>query len=273
MPEREDAMNATLLVIDPQNDFCDIEGAALPVPGANADLQRLSSLIARVPQHLSDIVVTLDSHATVSIERITFWKQADGAPVAPFTEITEQAVREGRYAPREASRRTEVLAYLHALEAGGRYRLMVWPVHCVLGTWGHNIHVPLGKQIAAWEERNQRSALKVLKGLNPLTEQYSAVRAEVPRPDDPLTLTNDVLVARVKATDGLLLVAGEASSHCVAATLADLLDTMSREERSRVIILRDCMSPVPGFEAAAEAFFARAQAQGVRLMTSAEVFS
>lgn len=266
-------MNATLLVIDPQNDFCDIEGAALSVPGADADLKRLSNLIARAGHALSDIVVTLDSHPTVAIERTTFWKQGDGSPVAPFTEITEQAVVEGRYAPREASQLPEVLMYLHALEAGGKYRLMVWPVHCVLGTWGHNIHAPLAREIAAWEVKNQRSALKVLKGLNPMTEQYSAVRAEVPRLDDMRTLTNDLLVAQAKPENGPLLVAGEASSHCVAATLMDLLETMSAEERSRVIILRDCMSPVPGFEAAAEAFFARAAAKGVRLTTSAEVFS
>jgi nicotinamidase-related amidase len=264
---------ATLLVIDPQNDFCDVEGAALPVSGASADLQRLAALIARTSQNLTDIVITLDTHATVSIERTTFWKQGNGAPVAPFTEITEQAVREGRFAPRDKSRLPEVLAYLHALEAAGRYRLMVWPVHCVLGTWGHNIHAGLAREISAWEERNQRGALKVLKGLNPMTEQYSAVRAEVPRPDDPLTQTNHLLVARAKPGDGLLLVAGEASSHCVAATLTDLLEGMTPEERSRVIILRDCMSPVSGFESAAEAFFARAAAQGVRLMTAAEVLS
>jgi nicotinamidase-related amidase len=71
----------------------------------------------------------------------------------------------------------------------------------------------------------------------------------------------------------VLLVAGEASSHCVAATLSDLLATMAPDERRRVILLRDCMSPVPGFEAAAEAFFTRAAAQGVRLTTSAELFS
>jgi nicotinamidase-related amidase len=273
VPEPEEAMNATLLVIDPQNDFCDIEGAALPVPGANADLLRVAALISRASGKLSSIVVTLDSHATVSIERTTFWKQADGTPAAPFTEITEQAVREGRYLPREPSRLAAVLAYLHALEAGGRYRLMVWPVHCVLGTWGHNIHPGLAKQIAAWEEQTQRSAQKVLKGLNPMTEQYSAVRAEVPLADDPLTDTNEILVSRARPDNGLLLVAGEASSHCVAATVTDLLEAMTPEERGRVIILRDCMSPVPGFEAAAEAFFTRVSAQGVRLTTAAETFS
>ena len=34
-----------LLVIDPQNDFMDIAGAALPVPGASADMGRLADLV------------------------------------------------------------------------------------------------------------------------------------------------------------------------------------------------------------------------------------
>jgi nicotinamidase/pyrazinamidase len=266
-------VNARLLVIDPQNDFCDIEGATLPVPGASTDLRRLAGLIARAPHALNEIIVTLDTHATVSIERTTFWKQSDGTPVTAFTEITEQAVRNGQYLPRDESRLPEVIAYLHELEARGRYQLMVWPVHCVLGTWGHNIHAALAREIAAWEERNQRSALKVLKGLNPMTEQYSAVRAEVPRADDPRTGTNEILVSAAKPGDGLLLVAGEASSHCVAATVTDLLEAMSPVERSRVILLRDCMSPVARFESTAEAFFARAAAQGVQLLAAAEVFA
>ena len=36
-----------------------------------------------------------------------------------------------------------MLRYLHALESGGERQLVVWPVHCVLGTWGHNIHAGL----------------------------------------------------------------------------------------------------------------------------------
>jgi nicotinamidase/pyrazinamidase len=32
-----------LLIIDPQNDFCDIPNAALPVAGAKSDLQRLAA--------------------------------------------------------------------------------------------------------------------------------------------------------------------------------------------------------------------------------------
>ncbi|HEX6397386.1 MAG TPA: isochorismatase family protein [Steroidobacteraceae bacterium] len=264
-------MQARLLIIDPQNDFCDIPGAALPVAGANADLTRLASFMRHVRAQLTDITVTLDSHASVGIERTTFWSTGTGDEVQPFTQITADDLAAGRFVPRDASRTADVLAYLRALEHGGRYRLVVWPVHCVLGTWGHNIHAGVATELARWEYAHQRSVDRVLKGLNPMTEQYSAVQAEVPLEQDATTRTNHALIARARAGDGPLLVAGEAASHCVAATVEHLFDAMSADERRRVIILRDCMSPVPGFEAQAEKFFAFALAQGARVTTTAEL--
>jgi nicotinamidase/pyrazinamidase len=264
-------MDAKLLLIDPQNDFCDIEGAALPVPGAHADMQRLADFIQSAQSRFREIIVTLDTHPTVAIERTSFWLTGSGAEVPAFTQITEADVREGRFQPRNERLRDEVLGYLRALEAGGRFRLMVWPIHCVLGTWGHNIHSAVAGQISAWEQNMQHEALKVLKGLNPLTEQYSAVRAEVPRADDPRTQSNRSLIERAIPGEGeTLFVAGEAASHCVAETMAHLFEAMAPEEIRRVIILRDCMSPVAGFEAAAEAFFAKAQKLGARAVTHTE---
>src|SRR5688572_7428759 len=128
-------MNDKLLIIDPQNDFCDIEGAALPVAGADADMRRLAAFMRSACGQFDDIVVTLDSHASVGIERTTFWKDHAGAAVPAFTQITASDLRAGRFAPRDSTRGTEALRYLEALEARGRYRLIVWPVHCVLGSW------------------------------------------------------------------------------------------------------------------------------------------
>jgi nicotinamidase-related amidase len=236
-------------------------------------MKRLARFVGDARNVLEGIIITMDTHPTVSIERTTFWRQGNGARVAPLTQITEKDVVEGLYLPRNDSLRGEVEAYLRALEAGGRYRLMVWPVHCVLGTWGHNIHRALAGEIGAWEEQAQCSALKVLKGMNPMTEQYSAVRAEVPRADDPKTRTNELLVAKAKPGKGLLLVAGEASSHCVAATMTDLLETLTADERRRVVMLNDCMSPIHGFESAAEKFFERATAQGVSLMNATQALA
>ncbi len=260
-----------LLVIDPQNDFMDVEGAALPVPGASADMTRLAGFIANVGAQITDLVVTLDSHASVGIERTSFWLDADGATVAPFTTITAAELAAGRYRPRHARRAQEAMAYLQALEAGGERTLVVWPVHCVLGSWGHNIVPVLAEQIDAWELSSGRVCDKVLKGLNPLTEQYSAFRADVPRADDPRSLLNAALLSRLAAGDELLVVAGEALSHCVAASGQDMLANMDAARLRNTVFLTDCMSPVTGFEAAADDFLQQLRAHGVRALTTRDV--
>jgi nicotinamidase-related amidase len=242
-------MRAKLLIIDPQNDFCDIPGAALPVAGAVGDLARVAQLIREAGPALSSITVTLDTHPQVAIERVSFWVDPNGECIAPFTQVTEAQVRAQLYLPRRRELLSEVLTYLRDLEVAGRYCLIVWPVHCVLGTSGHNIHPALAAEIATWEKRFQTLATKVLKGLNPMTEQYSAVRAEVPRADDPSTGPNQSLLAWAHpAKDEILRIAGEAASHCVCATTLDILESLPADPRTRVRLLTDCMSPVSGSE-------------------------
>jgi nicotinamidase-related amidase len=257
-----------LLIIDPQNDFMDIDGAALPVPGAHADMQRLADWLTTHLAQVNNITLTLDSHASVGIERTTFWQHADGSAVAPFTLVTAAEVQQGRYRPRHAAQTgevlREVLTYLHALEASRQHQLIVWPVHCVLGTWGHNIHTGLSDAIAAWELHTGRVCHKVLKGQNPLTEQYSAFKAEVPRADDARTQPNRPLMQALSAQGATLLIAGEALSHCVAASVTDLLQAVPAERLRQMVLLTDCMSPVSGFEAAGEAFLRTARAAGVQ---------
>jgi nicotinamidase-related amidase len=114
-----------LLLIDAQNDFCDLptgtDGAhgtpALPVPGADADLQRVADLVRRGADALDAIVLTLDSHHRHDIAHPGFWRTGDGAAVAPFTPITAAQVRAGQFQPRDPqpATRTRVLAYLDAL--------------------------------------------------------------------------------------------------------------------------------------------------------------
>ena len=260
-----------LFVIDPQNDFMDVEGAALPVPGATADMDRLSSFIASVAGYIDDIVVTLDSHASVGIERTTFWLDASGNAVAPCTAITVAEFQAGVYRPRYEHRTQEALAYLQALEAGGERTLLVWPVHCVLGTWGHNIAPVLSTQLAAWEMSSGQTCEKVLKGLHPMTEQYSAFRADVPRADDPRTRLNTALLSRLGNGDDLLVVAGEALSHCVAASGQDMLDGMDATRLRNTVFLTNCMSPVAGFEVSGADFLAQLRGRGVRTMTAQEL--
>jgi nicotinamidase/pyrazinamidase len=259
-----------LFVIDPQNDFMDIDGATLPVSGANDDMGRLAGFLQAAAAQIEDLIVTMDSHASVGIERTTFWMLADGGAVAPFTQIRASDVESNAYLPRNETLRVPAIAYLRALESGGERTLIVWPVHCVLGTWGHNIHIELARSIASWEYATGRTCEKVLKGLNPMTEQYSAFRAEVPRPDDSRTHNNTSLMARLENETEWLVVAGEASSHCVAASGEDMLSQLSRERIAKTIFLSDCMSPVTGFEASARRFFEEARAHGALILTLQE---
>ncbi|MDT7514981.1 cysteine hydrolase [Rhodoferax mekongensis] len=260
-----------LLIIDPQNDFLDIEGAALPVPGANADMHRLADWLTQHAEQVRQITVTLDSHASVGVERTTFWQQADGSDVAAFTLITAAQVQQGVYRPRHAALTDEVISYLQALETTGQRQLIVWPVHCVLGTWGHNIHSGLSEAIAAWELSTGRVCHKVLKGQNPLTEQYSAFKAEVPRPDDERTLLNRPLMQALSAQGATLLVAGEALSHCVAASVTDLMQELPVERLRQTVLLTDCMSPVSGFETAGADFLEGARAAGLQTRSLVEL--
>jgi nicotinamidase-related amidase len=263
--------NYKLLIIDPQNDFLDIEGAALPVPGANADMDRLARWLLAHGESVESITVTLDSHASVGVERTSFWLDAAGQGVAPFTLITAADVETGRFVPRHPRLRAEVLDYVRGLEAAGQRRLVVWPVHCVLGTRGHNIHAMLSEALAVWEMQSGKTVHKVLKGQHPLTEQYSAFRAEVPRADDPRTALNQPLLQTLASHTGRLLIAGEALSHCVAASVQDVMDYLPQSRMAQTVLLTDCMSPVTGFEAMGEQFLEAARARGLTACTLADL--
>ena len=279
------SMNTHLVIIDPQNDFCDLpenyrpalpgaSGArrapALPVDGAHADMQRIAALIERGGAGLDAITVTLDSHQHVDIAHPTFWQQGDGSAVAAFTQIAASDVRAGRYLPRQAAALPRVLAYLEALAARGRYAHMVWPVHCEIGTWGHNVHEDLRLAYNRWEEARVGCVTKVFKGTNPWTEHYSALQAEVPDAGDAATQLDTAFITRLQQADRVLI-AGEAGSHCVKATTEDIVANFAPADRGKLVLLTDCMSPVAGFAAQYAAFIEDMRVRGVRIATAAEV--
>ena len=275
--------NLHLLVIDPQNDFCDLperylpggataESPALPVAGAHADMLRLADLIERGIDGLGGISVTLDSHHRIDVAHPAFWMDAASRPVQPFTRITAADLREGRYQTRDARARPRVLAYLDALEAAGRYQLMVWPTHCEIGSWGHNVHEDVRAAYNRWEESTLGIVNKVAKGANPWTEHYSAVQAEVPYDDDDSTQVNDAFIATLADADQVYI-AGEAGSHCVKATTEDLVANWDPAHLARLVLVTDCMSAVAGFEGEQQRFIRAMQARGLQVASSADVLA
>ena len=273
-----------LLIIDPQNDFCDLPAGwcpvdpvsgeriapALPVAGAHADMGRLAAFIRGAAAALDGITVTLDSHNRLHIAHPTFWQTGEGGPVAPFTPITAREVRAGAFRPRDPSAGERALAYLDALEAGGRYTLMVWPVHCEIGTWGHAVHADVRAAYNAWEVERLKVVRKVAKGSNLWTEHYSALQAEVPDRTDAHTQLNRALLDALDTADRLII-AGEAGSHCVKATVEDIVNHLPGDRAERLVLLTDCMSAVTGFAAQQDAFLRGMAKRGARLTTSTEL--
>ena len=273
-----------LLIVDPQNDFCDLPDTylprdpltglpmqpALPVAGAHADMQRLARFIDATAHALTSITVTLDSHHRLDIAHPTFWRAGNGDPVAPFTPITAEQLRAGEFVPRHDDDLPRTLNYLDELEARGRYTLMAWPVHCEIGTWGHNVHADVRAAYGRWEEERQFIVRKVPKGANPWTEHYSALMAEVPDADDPRSQLNRSLLDSLDRAD-LILIAGEAGSHCVKATVEHMAEYLPGGNLSRIVLLTDCMSPVAGFAAAQTSFLQRMRDLGVQERASTDM--
>lgn len=277
--------NIHLLIIDPQNDFCDLPDnylsrtssgdiikSQLPVSGAHADMQRLAGFITAHKATLTGITVTLDSHHAFAIERSAFWQTAKGEAVAPFTQITAADLTSGKYVTRHPQHAAHALHYLTQLEAAGRYKHMVWPAHCEIGTWGHNIHADVRNAYSAWEKEQGKAVNKVFKGTNPLVEHYSAIRAEVIDPNDPATQVNEALLNTWNDTD-ILLVAGEAGSHCVKSTVEHIIEYRKSAHPMQIVLLTDCMSPVTGFAQVYDDFLNTMRAQGVQTMAHDQFLS
>lgn len=260
-------MKIHLLVIDGQVDFCDPRGA-LYVAGAEGDMERTAGLIQRLGPKLDDLHLTMDAHHRIDVAHPLFWRNTKGEHPSPFTIITADNVHNGVWLPVFPSLIGRVRGYVEALAQNGRYPLCVWPEHCLIGSPGACLHPALLAAVHEWEGKNGGLADYVTKGSNPFTEHYSAIKAEVPDPADPTTGVNTPFIQALLAAD-ILAVAGEAGSHCVANTVRDIASEFGSDDLIRkIVLLTDCMSPVPTFEKFQEDFFLDMKARGVQFSTS-----
>jgi nicotinamidase-related amidase len=231
-----------LIVIDPQNDFCDCKGS-LYVDGAEDDIVRLAEHIGISGGAYSDIFVSLDSHDVVAIFHPKFWIDESGNNPAPYTAISASDLASGVWRPTRAAHAPHAGRMFAAMGKKDVPSLMVWPEHCVVSTWGHRIAEPLARALAAWRETTGAPVRYVFKGENPYTEMFSIFEGI----DDswPDAAFNEGLYSRLAAFETLVF-AGEALSHCVEASVASYL-SRGAPPRQRVQVMSDCTSCVSGF--------------------------
>lgn len=236
----------TLLLIDPQNDFIDHATAALPVAGAKEDLERVIKKMDNF--NFDQIVVTLDQHFSYDIAHGSFWKNEQQQHPKPFTKITYKDLLDGKWLPVDATKLAHCMEYVYALSLTQKYDLIIWPEHCLINSWGAKIYNPLLEKLKVWENDNNKKVKKITKGENPLTEHYSALKAEFVLKSDTKTDVNMELINQLKDSK-FVYVAGEAFTHCVYSTIRDLMEYFNKCEISPTfIIYENGTSPVLGFE-------------------------
>lgn len=290
-PAAQDQFKICLLLVDVQNTFC-IPGFELYVGGRSGsgavdDNRRLCEFIYCNLAQLSHIIATMDTHTAMQIFHAVFLVNEKGEHPGPFTLVTVEDIEHGvwRFNPALASSleintafgQRYLQHYARQLKLGGKYDLTIWPYHAMLGSIGHAL-VPAIEEAIFFHSlaRTSQPDFQV-KGNNPLTENYSVLRPEVSgKVDDRIIAANNTRLVERLMTFDAIIIAGQAKSHCVAWTIADLLQDLKTSTRSlakKVYLLEDCTSPVvvPGvidYTEQADAAFEKFAEAGMHVVRS-----
>ncbi len=283
-----DKFKIALMPIDVQNTFC-IPGYELFVGGAPEDNKRLAEFIYAHLGRITKIFPTMDTHKTMQIFHSLFFLDTKGIPVPDSTMISADDLIKGVYTinPGVAASlgvsytalKKHAIHYAQSLEKKGKDKLMIWPYHAMLGGIGHALVAIIEEAIFFHTiARNSESGTEI-KGGNPLTENYSVLSPEV------LDTFNGTAIAQRNASFiqklldyDMLIIAGQAKSHCVAWSIDDLLTDIMAKDPSlakKVYLLEDCTSPViiPGivdFTDQANQAFERFRSAGMHLVKSTD---
>lgn len=256
--------NNVLMIIDMQNDFCMADGA-LYIPGAEKDVERTAGFIRENINYINHIILTQDNHQVIDISHPYFWKDENGNHPEPFTRISAQDIENEIWIPRfEVSKAKE---YVRNLEKEGEFPHIVWPEHCIQGSHGAAITDIIMDQVTEWARQGKHYEL-VVKGTNPLTEHFGALRANIPINTNTETQLNTSLLNTLRKYNSIFI-AGEAKSHCVANTVKQLLEY--RDISGKITLLLDCMSNVPGMDHIADTIYSEAKKAGIVFKTSTEI--
>jgi nicotinamidase-related amidase len=285
----------SLLLIDAQNTFC-IPNFELFVGGRSGhgavdDNIRLCEFIYRNLGNISHITATMDTHMSQQIFHPIFFVDKDGNHPAPYTDIHAAELRDGKWKFNPALAPNYQIApeygqqmmihYAEELERKGKFALTIWPYHAMLGGIGHAL-VPAVEEAVFFHSMARLAQPDFeMKGDKSFTENYSVIGPEVLTGPmgETLGTRNLKFIQQLQNVDKLYI-AGQAKSHCVAWTVADLLEDIQATDPAlagKVYLLEDCASPVvvPGVvdhtDVANEAYERFAKA-GMKIVKSTDGF-
>ncbi len=263
LPAATDKKRVCLLLIDVQNTFClpdfELFVGGKSGRGAIEDNIRLCEFIYRNLERITAIVPTLDTHTAIQIFHPIFWVDERGEHPLGATVITLEEVEDRRWKVNPAvadslsDRNYKSLEkyahhYVKKLTESGKYPLTVWSYHAMLGGIGHALVASVEEAIFFHNITRISRTNFELKGNNPLTENYSVLRPEIERDTEGKNIANkNTKLIQTLLDYDTVIIAGQAKSHCVAWTIADLLTEIQLIDKNlakKIYLLEDCTSPV-----------------------------
>jgi nicotinamidase-related amidase len=261
-PAHEDTPGICFILVDVQNTFClpdfELYVGGRSGTGAIDDNRRLCEFIYRNLHRITQISPTMDTHQPLQIFHSIFLVDQNGEHPPAYTLVTEEDIKEGCWkinpavAPALGLEQSYVQAYLehyvHELHKADKYDLTIWPYHAMLGGLGHAL-VPAVEEAIFFHSIARYCQPDIqIKGSHALTEHYSVIGPEV-REDQTgrtIALKNNAFLEKVSKF-GMVIIAGQAKSHCVAWTIDDLLKDIQVKDIDlvrKIYLLEDCTSPV-----------------------------
>lgn len=294
-PATADQPKIWLMLVDVQNTFClpdfELYVAGRSGTGAVDDNRRLCEFIYRNLGTITRVTATMDTHQAMQIFHAIFLVDENGEHPAPYTIVSAEDVRRGRWKfnPALASHfgisaqdgQERLQHYTNRLEEVEKYSLTIWPYHSMLGGIGHALVSAVEEALFFHSIARLSPPNFEIKGDRSFTEHYSVIGPEVEKgpKGEVLGEHNDKFVKILKDVDKLVI-AGQAKSHCVAFTISDLLSDLKKEDPAlaqKIYLLEDCTSPVvvPGadYTEQADEAFARFAEAGMHLVHSTEPVS
>lgn len=240
-PANQDQERVLLLAIDEQQDFMD--NGALGVPGACADIERLTQWIYNNMGKISNIAVSIDTHQPHQIFHPCWWIDENGKNPDPYTVITLADLDAGKWRAVINARASR--DYVEHLEQDAKKALCIWTYHCLQGTSGCALENQFANMVYYHSIAKKAVTQRLVKGQDPMSEMYGIIKPEY----DTKGYINLDFLNKIEKYDKVVI-AGEAKSHCCLESIKQILEHFGANSPvvKKTYILEDCMSDIPGFE-------------------------
>lgn len=242
-PSLRNRWDTLLIGIDEQN--CFMEGEPLGVCGSIQDVARATQFIYRNIYKIDKIICSEDLHYVWQIFFPCWWVDENGNNPDDYTIITYEEALAGKWNPVFGDPKKSI-AYLRGLQEKGADPLCIWPYHALAGTFGQALEGQFAKMLHFYDYVNGGSKVHVFtKGDDPFSEMYGIVGPEY----SEKPMINKFILDQIRLYDKVYIF-GEAASHCVLRSIQQIAEYYHNSHciLHKIIVLKDCMSPVKGYE-------------------------